>query len=226
MSHLVESAGDGRHGCHADRGPFSGPVVANSSVYAKNSIANGGWMQEVGPGNAIAVATGGGTQLFLRGDHTVFARNSISGGTWVQETDPGTATAIAVSSTGVQMIIACDASIWAKNGIGYGGWTQEVGSGNAAAIAVGGDTQMFIRGDSAVFAKTGIGNGRRSACWAAMTRGSSWSRGTARERRPVLVELTTPLPRHRPVRPLLRGCVPLYRVHHAFCGRSNFRRKI
>jgi hypothetical protein len=70
----------------------------------------------------------------------------------------------------------------------------------------------------------------------AVRRGSSWSRGTARERRPVHGELATPLPRHnrarrlrslsaaepgvarRPalLRILLRGSVPLYRVRHAF----------
>jgi len=134
-------------------------VAPDASIYAKNSIGNGGWSQEVSPGNTTQIAVGGGTQMFLRGDSAVFARSAATGGAWIQETDPGSATKIAVSSTGVQMLIAPDSSIYAKNSIGYGGWTQEVGPGNATAIAVGGDTQMFIRGDSAVFAKTGIGNG-------------------------------------------------------------------
>ncbi|MCM2417657.1 hypothetical protein [Streptomyces sp. RKAG293] len=134
-------------------------IAADSSIYAKNSVGNGGWTQEVGPGNASAIAVGGNTQMFIRGDSAVFAKSSIGNGGWVQETDPGTANLIAASSTGVQMMRTGDNAIYAKNTIGNGGWTQEAGPGNAAAIAVGGNTQMFIRGDSAVFAKSSIGNG-------------------------------------------------------------------
>jgi surface antigen len=129
-------------------------ITGDSSVYAKTSIGYGGWVSETGPGNAQAIAVGGGYQVFLRGDSAVFAKNSVGGGGWVQETDRATANQIAVGSTGVQMMRTSDAAVYDKNTIGYGGWTQVAAPGNATAIAVGGNTEMFIRGDAAVFAKT------------------------------------------------------------------------
>jgi surface antigen len=134
-------------------------IRGDASIFGKATLGPDGWTQEVGPGNAKAIAVGGTTQVFLRGDGAVFAKSTIGVGGWTQEADPGTATAVAVSSTGVQMIITSDASVFAKNWIGNGGWVQEVGPGNAKAIAVGANTQLFLRGDNAVFAKATIGNG-------------------------------------------------------------------
>ena len=133
-------------------------IGGDSAIYAKQGIG-GNWTEEVGPGNAAAIAVGGNTQMFIRGDAAIFAKDTIGANGWTEEVGPGNATKIAVSSTGVQMFIRGDGAVFAKRGIGNGGWVQEVGPGNATAIAVGGETQMFIRGDGAVFAKNWIGDG-------------------------------------------------------------------
>ncbi len=125
-------------------------IVNDGSVWAKYGVSIGGWSQQVGPGNASAIAVGGDTQMFIRGDAAVFARTGL-GTSWTQELGPGNASKIAVSATGLQMFIRGDAAVFSRYGIGTS-WTQQVGPGNAWAVAVGGDTQLFARGDNALLA--------------------------------------------------------------------------
>jgi hypothetical protein len=133
-----------------------GIIGPDNAIYAKTTVGSGGWVQEVGPGNASKLAMAGNYQMFLRGDGAVFAKNTFGTNGWTQETASNAVTRIAVSATGLQLILGTDAAVYSTHSIG-GGWTQEVGPGNADAIAVGGETEMFLRGDRTMFAKDGQG---------------------------------------------------------------------
>jgi surface antigen len=58
-------------------------------VWAKNSIGDGGWTRETGPGHTAIAAGGGGLQMLLDGAGQVWAKNSIGDGGWTRETGPG-----------------------------------------------------------------------------------------------------------------------------------------
>jgi hypothetical protein len=73
-------------------------IRGDSAIFAKNTIGNGGWVQETDPGNATAIAVSStGVQMFIRGDGAVFAKNTIGLGGWTQETDPRMANLICAS---------------------------------------------------------------------------------------------------------------------------------
>lgn len=135
-------------------------VRGDSAVFAKDSLGDGGWVQESEPGSINKIAVGGRYQMVLNACNAVYARDTLGMHGWIQQTPCGGASQIAISNTGVQMVIDGCSAVWAKAGISASTpFVQEVGCGNASKIAVGGNTQMFIRGDAAIFAKDWVGSG-------------------------------------------------------------------
>jgi surface antigen len=130
----------------------------DGTVFAKDSVGDGGWNQETGSGEAAIAAGNDGLQMILGSGGDVWAKSSIGNGGWTEEVSSGIA-AIAAGDDNEQMILDDSGDVWAKTGVGYGGWTEETGTGEAA-IAIGDDdVQMIMGGDGTVFAKDSIGDG-------------------------------------------------------------------
>jgi len=146
--------GGGGPGATEQTGDTQMFIRGDGAIFAKSSVGENGWTEEVGPGSASAIAASStGVQMFIRRDSSIWAKNSIGNGGWTEEVGPGNATAIAAGGN-TQMFIRGDSAIFAKATISENGWTEEVGPGNATAIAASSTgVQMFIRGDSAIFAK-------------------------------------------------------------------------
>lgn len=131
----------------------------DSMLFAKDTLSNGGWMEESASGSISKIAVGGATQVVLNACNAVFARTTLGIDGWTQETPCGGAQQIAVSSTGLQVLLDANFAVWAKYGVGDGGWIRETDDYSATKIAVGGNTQMLIDPDGAVHAKTWLGYG-------------------------------------------------------------------
>ncbi len=115
-------------------------IGTNNAIYSQQGITPSNWLQEVGPGNAAAIALAGSNnpgnyQMFLRGDGAVFARTD-QGTTWTQETNPSSATAIAIGADGLQVMLVVNGEVDTRPlPFGFGGWTAETSASSATAIA-------------------------------------------------------------------------------------------
>ena len=136
--HAPQNPADKATAIAADNTGMQAFIRSDAAVFAKRGVSIGGWQQQVGFGNADAIAAGSGVLLFLRGDGALFAKTDISfDGGWQLQADPHTVTAIAMGNSGRMMIRSNTNAIYAKDNLINGDWHLQVGDGNAIAIAVG-----------------------------------------------------------------------------------------
>jgi len=127
----------------------------DGTVFAKNTMGPGGWVQETNAQGATAIAVSDtGLQLIIAPDAEVDSRSTIGGpGGWTQEVGPGNANAIALGGNNM-MFLRGDDTVFAKTGAG-GAWTQETLSGAATAIATGpSGLQLLIEPNGEVDSRT------------------------------------------------------------------------
>jgi hypothetical protein len=106
--------------------------TGDAAIHNKKTTGNGGWTQEVGSGNAQAIAAGGSHQFVparrLGGLCEELDRQRRLGSrdrSWNR-----------ADGNGTQLFLRNDSAVFATNFVG-GAWTQETDPGSASSIAAG-----------------------------------------------------------------------------------------
>lgn len=131
------------------------------SLYAKDSLGQGGWTEEAACGTAKSVAISNtGLQMMLTNCGSVFAKYGVVPGGWAIQQECGDFVDVAVGGNTQMMLSGCGAVYAKTNNLGYGGWTEEAPCGTAAAIAISSTgLQMMLSRCGSVYSKYGVGVG-------------------------------------------------------------------
>jgi hypothetical protein len=132
----------------------------DGAIFAKDSVGEGGWSQQLGPSKANKIAVSStGIQMYMR-EGAVYAKRSLGYNDW-GDPEVGTGNAIAIAVGGeTQAFLRHDGMVLAKTWIGKDGWIPQTDPRTAKAIAVCDDgTILMLDADNAVFAKRGVGPG-------------------------------------------------------------------
>lgn len=131
------------------------------SLYAKDSLGQGGWTEEAACGTAKSVAISNtGLQMMLSNCGAVYAKYGVAPGGWATQQDCGNFVDVAAGGNTQMLLSGCGAVYAKTNNLAFGGWTEEAACGTATAIAISSTgLQMILTTCGSVFAKYGVGPG-------------------------------------------------------------------
>ncbi|SFH74277.1 hypothetical protein SAMN04489731_106124 [Amycolatopsis regifaucium] len=130
-------------------------ITPCGAIYAKNTLHNGGWIQQSDCYTATDVEVSStGRVAFIRTDGAVFAKDDITGrGGWLNQNASATQLKLGANRL---LILTPDSHVYAKDHLGAGGWIDQ--GATAVQIAISDQGRLILRNPfNQVYAKDTIG---------------------------------------------------------------------